>query len=273
MKPWLPLQGEVEVAANEDRRAVFARWLTKPDNPFFARVEVNRIWAHLLGRGIVDPVDDFRESNPPANPKLLDALAKDFVEHGFDRKRMIRLILNSRTYQQKTDHNPANEGDEHFFTAARVRLLSAEQVLDAVSRVTGIQERLPGVPEGTWATQMPVPNPRGFLAAFGQPPRESACQCERSNDPTLEQALQLLNGPTVQHKVQANNNRVGKLVQAKHSDEVIIEDLYLAAFCRKPTPGELEKTRKYLAKQEDRSRGLEDILWAIMNTREFVFQH
>ncbi len=273
MKPWLPLLGEVNVPPNEDRRAVFARWLTKPDNPFFARVEVNRIWAHLLGRGIVDPVDDFRESNPASNPKLLDALAKDFVEHGYDRKRMIRVILNSRTYQQKADRNPLNQGDDRFFTAARVRLLSAEQVLDAVSRVTGLQERLSGVPEGTWATQMPVPNPRGFLAAFGQPPRESSCQCERSNDPTLEQALQLLNGPTVQKKVQASNNRIQKMLKANESDEAIIEDLYLAAFCRKPTAEEMTKTKKYLASQDDRGNGLEDILWAIMNTREFVFQH
>ncbi len=273
LQPYLPLEGEAKVEPSEDRRAVFARWLTKPDNPFFARVEVNRLWAYLLGRGIVDPVDDFRDSNPPANAKLLDTLAKDFVEHHFDRKHILRVILNSRTYQQKAEKNAFNQLDEKHFSSARLRLLSAEQLLDAVSRVTGVMERFPGAPEGTWATQLPTPAGSGFLSAFGQSPRETACQCERTSEPTLEQALQLLNGRTVQAKVQSANNRVRKLLKENKSDKEIIEELYLTALARKPRPVEVERTTKYIAAREDRAQALEDVLWAVLNLREFIFQH
>ncbi len=194
MAPWLPLEGEARVGPDEDRRVVFARWLTRPDNPFFARNEVNRLWAQVMGQGIVEPVDDFRESNPPANAVLLDALAEDFVKNGFDRKHTLRVILNSRTYQQKAERNRFNASDERHFSSCRVRLLSAEQVFDAVTRVTGVGDDKPT----SFATQRPLPQHSGFLTAFGQPARTTACQCERLGEPTLEQALQLLNGPTVQ---------------------------------------------------------------------------
>jgi hypothetical protein len=273
MRPWLPLEGEAAIEPDQDRRAVFARWLTRPDNPFFARVAVNRLWAYLMGRGIVEPVDDFRESNPPANAALLDALAKDFVEHGFDRKHVLRVILNSRTYQQKAEKAPGNPEDGKYFSSARVRLLTAEQLLDAVGAVTGVPEKFGNLPEGTLATQLPTPMRSGFLAAFGQPERESACQCERSSEATLEQALQMLNGGTVQRKVQASGNRLHRLLKDKKSDAEILEELYLTALCRKPRPVEVERATRYLEGREDRVKALEDLLWAVLNTREFLFQH
>ena len=170
MKPWLPLKGDAEVAADEDRRESFARWLTAPDNPFFAKVEVNRMWGHLMGRGIVEPVDDFRDSNPPASAALLDHLAKDFVEHGFDRKHTLRTILNSRTYQLSSRKNDFNRTDTKYFSHATTRLLSAEQLLDAICRVTGVDEKFAGLPTGTRATQLPSPDTDNyFLKVFGQP--------------------------------------------------------------------------------------------------------
>ena len=183
------------------------------------------------------------------------------------------MILNSRTYQQKAERNAFNQLDEKHFSLARVRLLSAEQLLDAVSRVTGVIERFPGTPEGTWATQLPAPTGSGFLSAFGQSPRETACQCERTSEPTLEQALQLLNGKTVQSKVQSANNRVRKMLKENKSDPEILEELYLAALSRKPKPIEIERATKYVAAQEDRAQALEDVLWAVLNLREFIFQH
>jgi hypothetical protein len=273
VKPWLPLKGEAVVGPREDRREVFARWLTAPNNPFFARVEVNRLWARLLGRGIVEPVDDFRTTNPPANAKLLDALAQDFVSHGFDRRHILRVILNSRTYQQQTTKNRFNRLDEKYFSSARARLLSAEQLLDAVSRVTAIPEHFWRMPEGSWATQLPISAPSPFLAAFGQPPRESACQCERVTEPSLQQALQLLNGSTVRDRVHSPESRLHQLLAAGKSVREIHDEIYLAALCRKPQPVEVERALRYVAAKGDRREAMEDLLWAVLNTREFIFQH
>ena len=206
MKPWLPLVGDAPVEAGGDARQHFADWLTRADNPFLARVAVNRIWAHVMGRGIVDPVDDFQAGNPPSNAALLDFLADDFAGGGFDRKRTLRLILNSRAYQRSVARNPANEGDSKHFAAGQVRLIAAEPLFDAIGRVTEVAERFGGVPEGTLATQMPTPPRVEFLEAFGQPKRETACQCERGSEPSLAQALQLLNGPAVQGRLSDRNN-------------------------------------------------------------------
>ncbi|HVX61350.1 MAG TPA: DUF1549 domain-containing protein, partial [Pirellulales bacterium] len=170
MKPWLPLTGDAELPGEDDRRDAFADWLVKPDNPFFAKVEVNRIWGHLLGRGIVEPVDDFRDSNPPSSEALLDALAKDFVSHKYDRKHVIRTILNSRTYQLSSRKNEFNKSDVKYFSHARTRLLSAEQLLDAICQVTAVPEKYAGLPAGTRATQLPSPDVNNyFLKVFGQP--------------------------------------------------------------------------------------------------------
>ncbi len=201
-----------------------------------------------MGRGIVEPVDDFRDSNPPSNAALLDALAKDFVEHGFDRKHVIRTILNSRTYQLSSRKNEFNANDTKYFSHANTRLLSAEQLLDAICQVTGVAEKFAGLPGGVRATQLPSPDVDNyFLKIFGQPQREMACACERASESNLSQALQMINGPLVHGKLRDANNRFRKLVAAGKSDEEIIRELYLAALCRQPESAELEAATKHIA--------------------------
>jgi len=274
MKPWAPLKGELDLPGEDDRRDAFAAWLTGPDNPFFAKVEVNRLWGHLMGRGIVEPVDDFRESNPAAHPALLDALAKDFVEHGFDRKHVIRTILNSRTYQLSSRRNDLNKDDVKYFSHSRTRMLSAEQLLDAICQVTSVPEKYAGLPAGTRAVQLPSPDVDNyFLKVFGQPARETACACERSGESNLSQALQMINGPLVHAKIRDANNRARLLAGAGKSHSDIVTELYLAAFCRKPSPPELKAATDHIAKAADAQKGLEDVCWAILNTNEFLFQH
>jgi hypothetical protein len=274
MKPWLPLTGEVDLPGEDDRRQAFVEWLARKDNPLFPQAAVNRLWGHLLGRGIVEPVDDFRASNPPSNEALLAALAADFVAHGFDQKHIIRTILNSRTYQLSSRKNPFNATDEKYFSHARVRMLTAEQLLDAICQVTGVDEKYPGLPTGTRATQLPSPDiNHSFLKVFGQPAREMACQCERSSESNLSQALQMINGPLVHGKLRAGDNRFRKLAAAGKSNEEIVDELYLAALCRLPSEQERAKAVEHIAAQKDRLEGLEDVCWAVLNAKEFLFQH
>lgn len=274
MKPWLPLQGDAELPGDDDRRQALVEWLTGNDNPFFAAAHVNRLWGHLMGRGIVEPVDDFRASNPPSNAALLDALAKDFVAHGYDQKHALRTMLNSRTYQLSSRTNPLNKNDVKYFSHARTRLLTAEQLLDAICRVTDVEEKFAGLPGGTRATQLPSPDVNHyFLKVFGQPAREMACQCERSSESNLSQALQMINGPLIHEKLRHEQNRMRKLATAGKNDDEIVTELYLAAFCRPPSEGELTAARKHMAAQADRLQGLEDVCWAVLNAKEFLFQH
>jgi hypothetical protein len=274
MAPWLPLSGDSEVPDGEDRRDRFAEWLIGPDNPFFARAEVNRIWGHLFGRGIVDPVDDFRASNPPSNAALLDALAADFVARGFDRQHIIRTILLSRTYQLSARKHDFNMSDDKYFSHAEPRPLTAEQLLDAVCQVTGVEEDFAGLPAGTHAIALPSPNvDNAFLKVFGQPEREIACACERSTESNLSQALQMINGPLVHEKLQHPRNRFRRLDAHGASDEEIIRELYLAGLCRPPSDGELSAAVSHIAAQSERQLGLEDVCWAVLNAKEFLFQH
>ncbi len=274
MKPWAPQKGELDLPGSDDRREAFAAWLISADNPYFAKVEVNRLWGHLLGRGIVEPVDDFRDSNPPAHPALLDALARDFVEHGYDRKHTIRTILNSQTYQLSSRSSEFNRRDVKYFSHARTRMLSAEQLLDAVCQVTGVPEKYAGLPAGTRAVQLPSPDvENAFLKTFGQPARETACACERSSDSNLSQALQMINGPLIHGKLRDQRNTARVASAAGKTPEEIVTRLYLAALCRKPSEPELKAAVDFLQKSEDRQRGLEDVCWAILNTNEFLFQH
>ena len=249
MKPWLPGDGDVENAQVDDRRELFAAWLTRPDNPFFGRIEVNRIWSHLLGRGIVDPPDDFRDSNPPSNAALLDALAADFVKSGFDRKHVIRTILNSRTYQSSFEPNQFNQDDVKYFSHYQPRLLSAEQLLDAICEVTSLPESFAALPPGTKATQLPSPDlvNHEFLKIFGQPERQTVCQCERSSESNLGMAIQFFNGPLIYNKLRDGNNRFRKLLAENKPDAEIITQLHLAAVNRPPTSKELEATIQHIA--------------------------
>ena len=273
MKPWLPLVGDAAVEPGGDARKAFAGWLAGAENPFLARVLVNRIWAHVMGRGIVDPVDDFHSTNPPSNAALLDFLADDFARNGFDRKRTLRLILNSRTYQRSVAKDPSNAGDSKHFASAQVRLIAAEPLFDAIGRVTEVSERFSGVPAGTLATQMPTPPRMEFLEAFGQPKRETACQCERGAEPSLAQALQLLNGPAVQGRLSDDKNRPHRLIREGKADREVVEELYLAALCRAPTESESTRAVAYVDAHPERDKAFEDVLWAILNSKEFIFQH
>jgi hypothetical protein len=259
-----------------DRRVALAEWMTSPENPFFARAAANRIWYHLLGRGIVEPVDDLRESNPPASEELLAFLARRLVESGYDAKAMIRLICNSRTYQLDSRPNPFNAADDVYFSHARVRLLPAESILDAVSRATEVDEELFGLPPGTRAAQIHDGElPHRFLRTFGQPLRSVACECERGSETTLEQGLQIINGRTVHEKIKTPGNRIGRLLAAGATDEALVEDLYLATLGRWPNAEETTICGEKLAgrSSEDRRRAAEDLLWALVNHPEFLFQH
>jgi len=274
MKVHLLLTGDIDVPDDQDRRVVFAKWLTSPDNPFFARASVNRIWGHLMGRGIVEPVDDFRDSNPPSNSKLLDELALQFTKNKFSRKWAIRTIMNSRIYQLSSRKNKFNSDDEIYNSHATTRLLSAEQLLDAICQVTDVPEVFKGVPPGTRAVALPEPpSDHYFLKIFGQPQREMACACERSNESNLSQALQMINGPVVHNKLRADNGRIAKMIGAKQSDEAIINSLYMAALARNPAAAEMAAAKKHIASSKDRRLALEDVGWAVLNSKEFLFQH
>jgi hypothetical protein len=274
MKPRFPGAGDKDVAPGSDRRVAFADWLTDTKNPFFAKSVANRVWFHLMGKGIVDPVDDFRESNPAANDELLDALAKDFVKSKYDHKALVKTIMKSRTYQLSAQPTDSNRDDTKYFSHAVTKLLTAEQLLDALCDVTGLPEKFPGLPAGTRAIQLPdgeVNN--AFLKTFGQPARELACECERESDGNLAQALQLINGPTVNDKIRNPGNRLGKLLEAKKSNDEVLTELYFAALSRAPSSEERRLALAHVERGTDKRKAWEDVLWALVNTREFLFRH
>jgi hypothetical protein len=273
MKPWLPGDGQLEETP-ADRRAALADWLTRPENPFFARVMVNRIWAEVMGQGIVEPVDDFRQSNPPSNPGLLDRLAEDFVQHRYDQKHILRTILNSRTYQLSSDVTDSNKDDTRFFSHAKMRMLTAEQLLDAVCQVTGIEESFAGLPAGTRAIEVPSPDVGNeFLDTFGRPARTTACACERRKDSTLAQVIELFNGSLVQKKLAHEQNRFHRLLAEGQEPRDVVEILYRSAVCRLPTEEEYDTAIAYVSTSQNPADGLEDFCWALINTDEFLTQH
>lgn len=274
-----------DVAGGKDRREALADWLVRPDNPFFARSIVNRLWFHLMGKGIVDPVDDFRESNPPSNDALLDALAQDFIAGGFRARATLRTILNSRTYQLSSRSNASNQEDTRYFSHVLARSLTAEQLLDAICDVTGVPEVFEGSPPGTRAVQLPdgeVIASKGrylnyerhpFMKQFGQPDREIACECGREADFTLNRALELMNGPTVTKKLRHPENRLAKLLVPPRSDAEALEELYLAALARRPTQQAARSFLDHVARASDKRQAWEDVLWVILRSREFVYRH
>jgi uncharacterized protein DUF1553/uncharacterized protein DUF1549 len=273
--PRLPRSGRALDPSVEDRRVPFASWLTAPENPFFAKAMVNRIWYYLMGKGIVDPVDDLRDSNPPSNAELLEALARDFAAHRYDLRHVVRTIMNSRTYQAASEPNGTNAEDERFFSRAIAQRMPAEVLLDAISQVTEAPEKFANVPEGTRAVQLPAPAVRGrhpFLRLFGQPGRESVCECERTNETTLGQSFALISGGVLDGKLKRPDNRIGRLLTAGKTDAEIVSELYLAALSREPQRPEVEGTLKYVAGKPDRRAALEDVLWALVNSKEFLLR-
>lgn len=274
MAPWVPVAGNLDVADDQDRRLEFADWLIAADNPYFARMEVNRIWAQLFARGIVDPIDDFRDSNPPTNPALLDELAADFAANGFDRRQILRVILNSRTYQASHRSTPLNRDDTLYFSHQRPRLLSAEQLLDALQAATGVGDSYGHLPPGTRATQLPAPDvvKVDFLRIFGQPERNTVCACERTDDSNLAMAIELFNGATIHRKLQDPQARFRADLAAGKPLEQVIEELYLAMLCRPPSEQELAAASEHCSTTDDPAAGVEDLCWALLNSDAFLFQ-
>lgn len=264
------------IPADSHRRLALAEWVTSKDNPFFAKSTVNRVWSYFFGRGIIDPVDDIRASNPPSNPALLDALTRDFIDHGFDLRELMRTIANSRTYQASLVTNEWNAGDADNFSHAIPRRLSAEELMDALTLATGVRPSFPDVPPDTRAEQLPDPHvgEEGFLDLFGRPSRESSCECERRSDVSLPQALNLVNGKTISDAVAGGNGRVAKAILSGKSDRDLVEELYLASFSRQPTAGELESALKYLGSgSRGRAALAQDLLWALVNSKPFLYNY
>ena len=267
------LGGDVPEIKGQTRREVLARWLTSPENPYFARSLANMIWAHFLGRGLIEPVDDVRISNPPSNPELLDALAAKLIEYKYDFKKLVRDICASHTYQLSTRPNATNASDDRNFSKAAIRRIRAEVLLDCISEVTGTHDKFPGLPQGAHAVEIADGNTGTyFLTTFGRATRTSVCSCEVKIDPNLSQALHLLNGDTIQNKIE-QGGLVKTLLKQGKTPEQIIESLYLRCFSRKPTSEELNKLRPFLTSDSDAQQGLNDIFWSLLNAKEFVFNH
>jgi hypothetical protein len=250
-----------------------AAWLTR-GNRQFSRNLANRIWFHLLGRGIVEPVDDFRDSNPPSNPALLDALTAHFNENGLRLKPLVAWIMKSRTYQLSAAPDSTNANDQANFSHAAVRLLPAEVLLDAISQVLDAPERFPRAPGSLRAAQLPGPaSDSAFLKTFGKPDRLLTCECERSESTTLAQAFQMINGATVRNKLELPSNRIGQRLESGASDPDLLSEVYLAALCREPTQGERRAATAHIASARRRRPAWEDVVWALINSKEFLVRH
>jgi hypothetical protein len=258
-----------------DRRIPLAEWMTKPDNPFFARNLANRVWAWLMGRGLVEPVDDVRATNPPSNPELLDALAKYLVANNYDVRKLIVLITSSRTYQTSAAPNATNEKDERNFSRAYFKRPDAEVLLDMISQALGVPEKFPGSPGVTRATQLWDSKARSdFLKLFGRPNRVTACECERTREPSVSQVLNLLNSTDIQAKLTHEAGTVARLLSAQSDDAKLVEELYLTFFARLPSSDETAVGVKHLKKYPNNRRAAaEDLAWALLNSTEFLFNH
>lgn len=274
-----PIDGE-PVDHPIDRRIALAEWLTAPGHDQFARNIANRYMGYLLGRGIVHPVDDVRATNPASNPQLLDALAKDFRANKFDLKQLLRTIMNSRLYQLESQPTAENLSDDRFYSHYPVKRLAAEPLLDAVNYATGMQTRFinpqlgSAVPLGTRAIELPdATYSDPFLNAFGKPKRATVCECERTPDENLSQALHTLNGEVVAAKIADPKGRIARLVSEKHSHEQIVQELYLTTLSRRPTPAELQASREFLLEIGDPAECYQDLLWALLNSKSFLFAH
>jgi hypothetical protein len=266
------LNNAAPIPDDQRRRDALADWVTSKDNPFFAKAIANRMWSYFFGRGIIDPVDDIRASNPPSNPALLDALTKEVLDHGFDLQHLMRIIANSRTYQTSFVPNEWNAKDRDNFSRAYPRRLTAEELMDAVSSAAGARPAFPGTPEDTDAQQIVDPHvgEEGFLDVFGRPVRETSCECERRSDFSLPQALNLVNGATISDAVADPKGRVAKLVLSGKDDKAIVEELYLAALGQLPDAQESDRGVKYLAGGAKASR-TQDLMWALLNSKGFLY--
>lgn len=276
------------IAADEDPRLRLADWMRSPKNPFFARVLVNRYWKHFFQRGLIEPEDDIRDSNPPSNPELLAALEQHFIKSGFDLKKLVRVIATSNAYQLSAIPNRHNVGDRQNYSRYYPRRLSAEVMLDAIDQLAGTQTEFANLPPGTRAVALPdnsYNRSSAFLRVFGRPEGQSVCECERAQSSSLGQSLHLINGADIRAKLAHPKGRAERLARDTRPAEARIKELYLAAFAREPRPAELKTALDYLAEPRVNAAGkpvdaqraarenFQDLLWALMTTKEFLFNH
>jgi hypothetical protein len=265
---------EGKFTPEEDPRHALVDWMAKPDNPFFARALVNRMWGHFLGRGLYHEVDDQRETNPSSNPELLDALAADFIRHKLDVKHIIRTIVNSRVYQLSSEPTPHNQNDRQNYARYYARRMPAEVFLDAINQATGTKGGFSGVSANARAVDLPHEGFGSyFLDTFDRPRRVTGCECERSSGATLAQVLLLANSDEIESKIAASDGRLARLLKAKKPIPEMIEELYLTTYSRQPTAEEMRRTLAHVEEATNKQHALEDVLWAIVNTKEFMFNH
>ena len=266
---------EAAIASQEDPRRYFADWMTDRENPFFAKALVNRYWKHFLGRGMVEPEDDLRITNPPSNPELLNGLATAFVESGYDTRALIRLIVQSRCYQADSEASPENLSDRRSYSRFYPKRLTAEVLLDAIDHLTLSPTRFAGMPPGVRAVALPDTGFSSyFLTVFGRPESSTACECERSQEANLSQSLHLLNSEEIQGKLSNDRGRAASLANDEsRTDAEKIRELYLIAFTREPSDQELKATVVYVSQKQNRREAYEDVLWSLINSKEFLFNH
>ena len=270
-----PLGGnEFSLGLHDDPRVSLARWMSAGDNPFFARTMVNRMWAHFMGRGIVHPIDDARSTNPPSNPELLDGLAQDFISSGYDLKQLIRVIANSYAYRLESAPHAGNVGDTQTFARFYPRRMPAEVLLDGISQVLDVPTNFDSVPPGTRAIELPDENvAANFLDVFGRPLRMSACECERVDAPALTQALELVNSSEIQRKLTEKTGYAEQLAISDKSPEILAREIFLRVFARHPRPEELNAATLFFAAEPDRGEACRSLLWSLLATNEFLFNH
>lgn len=277
--PPRPLGGDAfAISRYEDPRLSLARWMTAPENPFFARTMVNRLWGHFLGRGIIHPIDDARSTNPPSNPDLLDALARDFVENRFDLKHLIRVICNSQAYGLSAAPNESNRDDLQSYARYYPKRLPAEVLLDAISQVlevpTSFSAGSGAFPAGTRAIDLPDEAvPSHFLDVFGRPGRSSACECERVDSPALGQMLELVSSAEIQEKLSAPAAFPQRLAASSRPDEENVTEMFQTLFARRPTTDELATATEFLKSAADRPEAYRTLIWSLLATNEFLFNH
>ena len=272
MKPQPLDRSPVTFAAAGDPRTKLVDWMLSPNNEQFAGAMANRLWRHFFSVGLVEPVDDLRATNPPSNRPLWDTLVKEFTGHDYDLKHVMRLILNSRAYQLAADTKPGNTADHRFYSHYYPRRLQAEVLLDAISQATGMPESFPGYPQGMRAIQLPGPNTESyFLTAFGRSDRVTACACERNGDVSLSQLLHLQNAEALQQKIASGDGRLGKLLAAETDNQRVLDELFLTTYARLPTKDEQETLLADGKDSAARATLMQDILWALLNSKEFSF--
>jgi len=263
--------------AGDDPRQKLVDWMVQPNNPFFAKAVVNRYWAHFFSRGLVDPLDDMRVTNPPSNPELLDALAREFVDHKHSFKHLIRTICGSRTYQLSAIPNDYNKNDKQTYARYYPKRLGAEVLFDAVCQVTDSPAGFGGLPQDRYAPRRAIMLPDEsfqsyFLDVFGRPQRISACECERVNEANLAQALHLLNSDEIQNKLSRAGGRADALAKDPRPDTEKVTELFLWAFAHKPNDAQLNTALGHINQHaQNKKIAFENILWALVNTKEFVF--